>query len=75
MRMTRTSRELVRSTLDLAIVGTCLSAVAALVARFLGSAGGAHETFVIGFSITMLCCVIALVLAVVAKLIEAADPS
>lgn len=72
--MPRTSRELVRATLDLAVVGTCLSAGAAIVVRFLGSAGAAHETFVIGFSVTMLCCVIALVLAVVAKLVETADP-
>jgi hypothetical protein len=68
MPMPRTSRELVRATFDLAVVG------AAIVARFLGSSGAAHETFVIGFSVTMLCCVTGLVLAVVAKLVEAADP-
>ena len=72
--MPRTSRELVRATFDLAVVGAALSAGAAIVARFLGSSGAAHETFVIGFSVTMLCCVIGLVLAVVAKLVEAADP-
>jgi len=72
--MPRTSRELVRATFNLAVAGVCLSVAVAVVARFLGSAGAAHETFVVGFSVTTLCCVIALVLAVVAKLIEAADP-
>jgi hypothetical protein len=70
MLIPRTPREFVRAVLDLAIVGTTVSAFAGVAVRFFVASATAHEVFVIGFSATMLGCVAVLVLAVVVKVIE-----
>jgi hypothetical protein len=70
MRIPRTPRELVRAALDLAIIGTALSAFAGIAALFFVASSTAHEVFVIGFSTTILGCVAVVVIAVVVKVIE-----
>jgi hypothetical protein len=70
MRMPRSPRELARAALDLAVIGTTLSGLVAVAARFFVASPAAHEVFVIGLSTTILCCVAVVVLAVVVKTIE-----
>lgn len=70
MRIPRTPRELVRAALDLAIIGTLLSALTGVAALFFVEADGAHEVFVIGISVTVLVAIGVLVIAVVVKVVE-----